>query len=144
MIATNYKFFEDQLKAIDAKSYEWPWFDEGWKTAKDYNFRILLDGSRVIGFSCFKDVFLAKLCVHPVYRKLGYGSKLMSDLLLSSKGQRILTILHEENEYLTWAKNWGWYCIGLEKNLFPDGRDGLKMVVQMKPLVEGGSFLPND
>ena len=149
MIVSNYKLFLEQLKLIDVQSYEWPWFDEGWVTANEYGFRVLVEGNAigssnvVIGYSCYRvvkgkkfgndELYLAKLCVRPKYRKQGFGSKLMADIIQVAAGRKLYTILHEENSYLSWSKDWGWVCTGLERGLWPDGRDGLLFTYQGLP-----------
>lgn len=132
MIIVDYKPYIDQLKAIDAKSYEWPWCEEGWKDTNGYIFRILVkEKDVVIGYSCvkldFSKLLVVKLCVRPCFRKLGFGSSLMRDLLMFAKSKgviRLSTILHEENQFIKWARNWDWKGTGIKKGLFPDGRDG--------------------
>lgn len=152
MIVNNYKLFLEQLKLIDVQSYEWPWFDEGWVTANEYSFRILVEGNAlgssnvVIGYSCYRtvpstnsngrEVYLAKLCVRPQYRKQGFGSRLMTDIIQVAGARKLYTILHEENKYLSWAKDWGWACTGLERGLWPDGRDGLLFEFKSIPTIE--------
>ena len=116
MIIVDYKPYLDQLKAIDAKSYEWPWCEEGWKDTKNYLFRILIrEANIVIGYSAIKidynSIFVSKLCVRPCFRNLGFGGSLMRDLLTfaNNKGaNKLVTILHEENKFIDWVKKWDW------------------------------------
>lgn len=131
MIIKDVKPYIGQLQLIDIKSYECPWFDEAWKTVDSYQWGLFTDYSIVYGFYCYcpddERVFLSKLAVRPKNRGQGIGSKLMESLIIETTGKKLITILHEENKYLGWAKLWGWRCTGVHRELFPDGRDGLIM-----------------
>jgi len=117
----------DQLKSIDFKSYYWPWYDEGWKTANEYTFRVLADSKHVYGFYCFQEqqntIFLAKLCIHPLFRRNGLGWKLHKDFINNLKKPAV-TVLHEESEYLELARSWGWIATKILSELYPDKSDG--------------------
>ncbi|MFA5758674.1 MAG: GNAT family N-acetyltransferase [Clostridia bacterium] len=138
MIITSPDPYIGQLQLIDIKSHEWPWYEEGWRTIREYNWRLWVESDVVIGFSCFKvirgqaisELQLAKLCVRPRYREHGIGARLMDDLVsvCNKNGiTMISTIVHEECKYLGWMKKHGFQAVNLIKELFPDTRDGIVM-----------------
>lgn len=119
------------LYDIDIKSYYWPWTSEGWNNLAGYIFRVYSLKGIPRGFSCFKignnSLEVVKLCVHPTFRRLGFGSLLSDDLVhmaISQKKSKLCMIVHEYNEYLPWAVSRGWKAVGVERKLFPDGVDG--------------------
>lgn len=128
----NYNTKQKQwLYDIDIKSYYWPWTLEGWNDLVGYIFRVynLKDVPR--GFSCFKvgnnSLEVVKLCVHPTFRRLGFGSLLADDLVhmaISQRKKKLCMIVHEDNEYFDWLKKRGWLAVSIEKGLFPDRTDG--------------------
>jgi len=130
MIVSNHELFIDQLKLIDYKCYDYPWCDQGWLTAKEYQWRIIVTDNIVMGYCCFRPdsngCFVAKLAVKPCYQHYGLGSLLMADLVNTAK-INLCTILHEENPYLGWAAAHGWRAVCLKRGLFPDDRDGIFM-----------------
>jgi len=146
MIVTDYTTFIEQLKVIDAQSYIWSWYDQGWLTAKEYRWRILATDGLALGYSCFRvfdknTLFLAKLAIRPIYRSQSLGSRLMNDLILIANGTRIVTFLHEENKFLGWAKAWNWRCTALKREFFPDGRDALVMELLTKKKEEDNGII---
>ncbi|KKM73744.1 hypothetical protein LCGC14_1407410 [marine sediment metagenome] len=119
------------LYDIDIKSYYWPWTEQGWHNLMGYIFRVYCLKGVPRGFSCFKmgnsSLEVVKLCVHPTFRRLGFGSLLNEDLIhtaISQKKSKLCMIIHEQNEYFDWLKNRGWNARGIERGLFPDGTDG--------------------
>ncbi len=119
------------LYDIDIKSYYWPWTLEGWNDLAGYIFRVYNLKGVPRGFSCFQvgnnslEVF--KLCVHPTFRRLGFGSLLAIDLVhmaISQKKSKLCMIVHEKNKHFDWLKNRGWRATIVGHGLFPDGTDG--------------------
>lgn len=119
------------LYDIDIKSYYWPWTEKGWCDLIGYIFRVYSLKNIPRGFSCFKvgnrSLEVVKLCVHPTFRRLGFGSLLCTDLIhmaISQKKSKLCMIVHEQCEHFDWLSHRGWTGIGIEKRLFPDGTDG--------------------
>lgn len=119
------------LYHIDIKSYEWPWTEKGWCDLAGYIFRVYSLKGVPRGFSCFKvgnnSLEVVKLCVHPTFRRLGFGSLLSDDLVHTAIGQKkkkLCMIVHERNAYFDWLKHRGWVARSTEQGLFPDGTDG--------------------
>ncbi len=119
------------LYDTDIKSYYWPWTIEGWCDLKGYIFRVYNLKNKPRGFSCFKvgnnSLEVVKLCVHPTFRRLGFGSLLQDDLIhiaISQKKKKLCMIVHERCAYFDWLNHRGWQARSVEKGLFPDGTDG--------------------
>lgn len=119
------------LYDIDVKSYYWPWTAEGWNNLTGYIFRVYNLKGVPRGFSCFKvgnhSLEVVKLCVHPTFRRLGFGSLLETDLghmAISQKKQKLCMIVYAKCEYFDWLGNRNWKAVSVEQNLFPDGSDG--------------------
>ena len=119
------------LYDIDIKSYYWPWTEKGWCDLAGYIFRVYTLKGVPRGFSCFKvgnhSLEVVKLCVHPTFRRLGFGSLLQDDLVHMAIGQRkqkLCMIVHEKNGYFDWLTKRGWKALSTERSLFPDGTDG--------------------
>lgn len=119
------------LYDIDIKSYYWPWTEKGWHNLSGYIFRVYSLKGVARGFSCFKvgnhSLEVVKLCVHPTFRRLGFGSLLQEDLIhmaISQKKKKLCMIVHEHNKYFEWLMHRGWLAVGVEAKLFPDGTDG--------------------
>ena len=119
------------LYDIDIKSYYWPWTEKGWCDLIGYIFRVYSLKGVPRGFSCFKvgnnSLEVVKLCVHPTFRRLGFGSLLSDDLVhtaIGQKKQKLCMIVHEKCEHFDWLSNRGWRATLVVHGLFPDRTDG--------------------
>ncbi len=119
------------LYDIDIKSYYWSWTEQGWHDLAGYIFRVYTLKGVPRGFSCFKvgynSLEVVKLCVHPTFRRLGFGNLLQDDLIhmaISQKKKKLCMIVHEKNEYFDWLRARGWRATIIVHGLFPDKTDG--------------------
>jgi GNAT superfamily N-acetyltransferase len=119
------------LYDIDIKSHYWPWTEEGWLDLKGYIIRVYSLKDIPRGFTAFKvgrnSLEVSKICVSPIFRRIGLGSALMKDLVLQAitlKKTKLCMTIHEHCEYIEWLVVRGWEGKGIESGLFPDGSDG--------------------
>jgi GNAT superfamily N-acetyltransferase len=130
-------FWLRYLKDIDVKSYEYPWLNE-WDSLSKYVIKGVIrqedDDFRVVGFYAVKPGVICvinKLAVRPAFRKQGIGTELLADIEERCVGWKlgtIETVLHEENVTgINWAASNGFTAVGMEIEMFPDGRDGIIM-----------------
>jgi ribosomal protein S18 acetylase RimI-like enzyme len=130
-------FWTPYLKDIDVKSYDYPWLDE-WNALSKYILNGVIrqegDDFRVVGFYAVKPgvtCVIHKLAVRPAFRKQGIGTELLADIEERCAGWKLGTmevVLHEENDLgINWAQSQGFKAVGMEIEMFPDGRDGIIM-----------------
>jgi ribosomal protein S18 acetylase RimI-like enzyme len=128
-------FWTPYLKDIDVKSYEYPWLDE-WSTLSRYviNGVIRPEGEdfRVVGFYAIKPGVVCeihKLAVRPAFRQQEIGKNLLADIEAQCEKWKLNYMeatLHEENTLgIKWAGLQGFKAVGIEVEMFPDGRDGI-------------------
>ena len=124
------------LKDIDIKSYNFAWLDEDWVDIEKWIIKVWVPEGRPRGFIAFrfskeKTITIAKLAVHPNHRNKGGGSMLLEDIVAISKLRgvdKLLIVLHEDNEFKQWALKNGFLGVGIEREAFPDGRDGYRFL----------------
>lgn len=140
------------IKAIDIKSYEWPWDDDQWVSELPKNIiKMWMDPETPRGFMIYRFmdirdlipklegsvVHISKLAVHPNFRNQGIGAALLADLVTTAKLQkvtRLVVFLHEENEIgIRWTTNdrRGFKAHGVHRELFPDKRDGYGFIKEL-------------
>lgn len=90
-----------QVSDIERRSYEFPWSHGVFRDCllAGYHCIILERNGQVVGYSILSiaagEAHILNLCVDPNFRQLGYGEKLLDELLLSSSAAEVSEIFLE-------------------------------------------------
>jgi len=117
------------LKDIDVKSYDYPWLDIDWDDIKKWIIKVWMFEDQPRGFIAYRfvdpeKILIAKLAVHPSFRRHHGGEELLQEMEVVSKfsGVKYVTaLLHEDNDFKDWAVKQGFKAIHIEYCAFPHG-----------------------
>ncbi len=90
-----------QVSDIERRSYEFPWSHGVFRDCllAGYHCIVLERGGQVVGYSILSiaagEAHILNLCVDPGFRQLGYGEKLLDELLLRSSAAEVSEIFLE-------------------------------------------------
>ena len=134
----------DGVIAIESVSYPSPWprrvFEREIKADNSYK-RVIRLGGLVVGYivtwTIYDEVHILNIAVHPDYRKMGIGEKLISDCLSYSSGNGLKYAILEVRVSNKAARNLyhkiGFRQIQLRKNYYSDtGEDGIVMMYELQ------------
>ena len=93
----------------------------------------ILENTKIIGVCVFQFLFdyaeLNFICIHPSYRKKGFGKKLINKFFLKCEKNSIRKILLEVSnknyEALSFYSSCGFRTIGIREKYYKDGSDAL-------------------
>lgn len=86
---------------IERRSYEFPWSHGVFRDCllAGYHCVVLLRGDRVAGYGVLSiaagEAHILNICVDPAYRALGYGEKILDDVLMRARRLSVQQILLE-------------------------------------------------
>ena len=119
------------LYHIDIKSFEWPWQLDAWKQINEYFIQAFYIKDVPRGYHIFQigrsSLEVSKLCVNPIFRRIGLGSALLRDLVrhaIRLQKTKLCMTVHEDCQYFGWLANRRWKATGIIKAVYPDGTDG--------------------
>lgn len=134
----------DGIIAIESVSYPSPWprrvFEREIKADNSYK-RVIRLGGFVVGYivtwTIYDEVHILNIAVHPDYRNMGIGEKLMSDCLSYSSGNGLKYAVLEVRVSNNAARNLyhkiGFREIQLRKKYYSDtGEDGIVMMYELQ------------
>jgi len=90
-----------QVTDIERRSYEFPWSHGVFRDCllAAYTSVVLEHGDDVVGYSILSiaagEAHILNLCVDNAFRKLGYGDRLLEDILIRAKGSGVKQIFLE-------------------------------------------------
>ena len=86
---------------IERRSYEFPWSHGVFRDCllAGYQCIVLMRGERVAGYGILSiaagEAHILNICVDPAYRALGYGTKILDDVLLRARRSSVQQIFLE-------------------------------------------------
>jgi len=89
------------VSAIERQSYEFPWSHGVFRDCllAGYQCSVLQRDSEVVGYGILTiaagEAHILNICVHPTYRSMGYGEKLLDDMLLRARSSSVRQIFLE-------------------------------------------------
>jgi ribosomal-protein-alanine N-acetyltransferase len=89
------------VSAIERQSYEFPWSHGVFRDCllAGYQCSVLQRDSEVVGYSILSiaagEAHILNICVHPTYRSMGYGEKLLDEILLRARSSSVRQIFLE-------------------------------------------------
>jgi ribosomal-protein-alanine N-acetyltransferase len=89
------------VSAIERQSYEFPWSHGVFRDCllAGYQCRVLQRDGEVVGYSILSiaagEAHILNICVHPTYRSMGYGEKLLDEILLRARSSSVRQIFLE-------------------------------------------------
>lgn len=89
------------VSAIERQSYEFPWSHGVFRDCllAGYQCSVLQRDGEVVGYSILSiaagEAHILNICVHPTYRAMGYGEKLLDEILLRARSSSVRQIFLE-------------------------------------------------
>jgi ribosomal-protein-alanine N-acetyltransferase len=89
------------VSAIERQSYEFPWSHGVFRDCllAGYQCSVLQRDGEVVGYSILSiaagEAHILNICVHPTYRSMGYGEKLLDEILLRARSSSVRQIFLE-------------------------------------------------
>lgn len=136
----------DGITAIENVSFPTPWpkrvFEREIKSQKSYN-RVIRFGATVAGYiitwTIYDEVHILNVAVHPEFRKMGLGERLLRDCISHSAASGLKYALLEVRVSNTGARSLyekiGFRTIHVRRKYYSDtGEDAFVMMFEIKPI----------
>lgn len=134
----------EEVTAIEAQVFSVPWTKDGFAAALDMsgaNYLVAVNGKGTIAgycgyYSCLDEAEVTNVAVVPAYRKQGYATAMLQELLRQAKGNGIkkvfLEVRFSNHGAISLYEKLGFVKLGLRKNFYEKPKeDAILMMLEI-------------